>query len=118
MKEVVQRTKHETLDFQDDRASYRDLLSSLVNQTSSLVKGEIALAKAELRDKLRTYLSAASVTGLGIVFGLISVMSLAAAAIVALAPKVGSALACVLVGGVFGVVAVLLATYGLKQLER
>jgi hypothetical protein len=43
----------------EPRESLGDLLGDLMTQSTELVKGEVALAKAELRDKARLYSSAA-----------------------------------------------------------
>jgi uncharacterized membrane protein YqjE len=106
------------METQDNRSSYRDLLSILLTQVSNLVRGEIALAKAELRDKARASVSATVIVVVGITLGVFSAMSLIAAVIVALSPKIGPALACVLMGGILGAVALFLVTIGVREFGK
>ena len=54
-------------------------------------EGEVALAKAELRDKARLYSSAALIIAMGGAFGLLAAMALLAAGVIALATYTGLA---------------------------
>jgi len=101
----------------DQSRSFAELLSSLLTQTSDLVKNEIALAGVQLRQMLRTYKSAATYIVIAGALGLLAGMSLVAAAIIALAPQTGAAMASLIVGLVLAAVALFLAMRGFRRIE-
>ena len=75
----------------EPRESLGDLLGDLMTQSTELMKGEVALAKAELRENARLYGSAALIIAVGVAFGLLAAMALLAAGIIALATYTGLA---------------------------
>ena len=101
----------------DQSKSFAELLSSLLTHTSDLVRTEIALVGVELRQLLRSYRSAASFIVIAGALGLLAMMSLVAAAIIALAPQTGAALASLMVGLVLAAVALFLAVRGFRRFE-
>ncbi|HEX5080673.1 MAG TPA: phage holin family protein, partial [Blastocatellia bacterium] len=95
-----------------------DLLGDLMTQSTELVKGEVALAKAELRDKARLYSSAALIIAAGVAFGLLAAMSLFAAGIIALATYTGPATSALIFGAALGALATLFFKRGLLNFKR
>jgi uncharacterized membrane protein YqjE len=81
------------------------LFSQLATQSSELVRDEFALAKHEVRDKLKSLGVAAVICGLAALIGQAALIALAAAAALALAPVVGTWQAVLIVGGILLVVA-------------
>ena len=98
--------------------SFVELLGSLFRQLADLVRDEIALAKAEVHDRVRVYRVAASITAAGLLLGLLASMALVAAVIIALAPSVGWALSSLIVGGVLGIVSMIVILWGMRQFGR
>jgi uncharacterized membrane protein YqjE len=101
----------------EPRESLGDLLGDLMTQSTELVKGEVALAKAELRDKARLYGSAALIIAMGGAFGLLAAMALLAAAIIALAVYTGLATSALIFGAALGAPATLLIKRGLRNFK-
>jgi len=102
----------------EPRESLGDLLGDLMTQSTELVKGEVALAKAELRDKARLYSSAALIIAMGVAFGLLAAMALLAAGIIALATYTGLAPSALIFGAALGAPATLLFKRGLRNFKR
>lgn len=102
----------------ESRESLGDLLGDLMTQSAELVKGEVALAKAELRDKARLYSSTALIIAVGVAFGLLAAMALLAAGIIALASYTGLATAALIFGVALGAPATLLFKRGLRNFKR
>jgi uncharacterized membrane protein YqjE len=102
----------------EPRESLGDLLGDLMTQSTELVKGEVALAKAELRDKARLYSSAALIIAVGVAFGLLAAMALLAAGIIALATYTGLAPSALIFGAALGAPAALLFKRGLRNFKR
>jgi uncharacterized membrane protein YqjE len=100
------------------RESLGDLLGDLMTQSTELVKGEVALAKAELRDKARLYSSAALIIAVGGAFGLLAAMALLTAGIIALATYTGLATSALIFGAALGASATLLFKRGLRNFKR
>src|SRR5436190_1878966 len=69
----------------EERESLGGLLGDLASQSASLVRDEVALARQEIREKLKTVQAAMMVIAIGGVLALASVLTLCAAAILALA---------------------------------
>jgi putative superfamily III holin-X len=102
----------------ESRESLGDLLGDLMTQSTELVKGEVALAKAELRDNARLYSSAALIIVVGGAFGLLAAMALLAAGIIALATYTGLATSALIFGAALGASATLLFKRGLRNFKR
>lgn len=102
----------------ESRESLGDLLGELMTQSSDLVKGEVALAKAELGDKARLYSSAALIVAVGAAFGLLAAMALLAAGMIALSAYTGLVASGLIFGAALAALAALLLMQGLHNFKR
>jgi hypothetical protein len=106
------------MSFEADPRPTGTLLSDAVNQLTRLVRGEVALAKAEVAQNVR---SAALGIGLlvgAVVLALVALNVLAAALVAALAETgLGAGWSALIVGAVILIVAAILAMRGLNALK-
>lgn len=100
----------------DDR-SLGDLTKQLSRDVSSLVRSEVALAKAEVSEKASTLGKGTGMVGAAALFVLITVSCIVAAAVAALALVVATWLAALIVAAVALVVAAILAKIGTSALK-
>ena len=101
-----------------ERASVGELLSTLSQQTSSLVKQEIELAKSELSTKAKHAGTGAGLFAGAAFLGFFAFAALVTTAILGLANAVAPWLAALIVGVLLLLLAGLLALAGKKALER
>jgi uncharacterized membrane protein YqjE len=97
--------------------SMGELVKQLADQTSSLVRQEMELAKAELREKGKLAGMGAGAFGGAGLLGLFALGTLTAAAILGLATAVDGWLAALIVTAVYGAVAGVLALVGRTKVE-
>lgn len=102
----------------ESRESLGDLLGDLMTQSSDLVKGEVALAKAEFVERARLYSSAALIIAVGVAFGLLAAMALLAAGIIALSNYTGLVTSGLIFGAALAASAALLMNRGLRNFKR
>jgi uncharacterized membrane protein YqjE len=102
---------------QDDRSA-SELLRDLSQQTGDLVRHEMELAKAELREKGKAAGMGAGMFGGAGVVALYGVGALTACAILALAIVVDAWLAALIVGAGYLAIAGILALTGKKKVEE
>lgn len=100
------------------RESLGDLLGELMTQSNDLVKGEVALVNAELREQPHLYSSAALITAVGVACGLMAAMALLAAGIIAPSTYTGLVTSGLIFGATLGVSAAFLITHGLRHFKR
>lgn len=100
-----------------DENSIADLLRQLVEDGNHLVRTEIRLAKAEVRDTISAAAKAGAGIGLGAVLLLGAVFTLLGAAVAFLTPVVGAGWAAVIVGAGALVVGGGLIAAGINQLK-
>ena len=100
----------------DDR-SLGDLTKQLSRDVSSLVRSEVALARAEVSERAGTLGKGVGLVGAAALFGLIAVSCIVAAAVAALALVVATWLAALIVAAVALVVAAILAKIGRSALK-
>lgn len=93
------------------------LFSELTQETVSLFRKEIALARSELTDKARQAGRGAAEIGIGAILLLVGVGALAAAAILGLALVVQPWLAALIVAGVLALVGGILVASGLSNVR-
>jgi hypothetical protein len=98
--------------------SVGELVKQLADQTSTLVRQEMELAKAELRQKGKLAGMGAGAFGGAGLLGLFALGALTAAAILGLATAVDGWLAALIVAAVYGAVAGALALVGRTKVQE
>jgi uncharacterized membrane protein YqjE len=94
-----------------------DLVKQLAGQTSTLVRQEIDLAKAEMSQKANTAGKGAGLLGGAAVIGLLAAGSLTACLILALSEVIPDWLAALIVAVVMGAIAAVLAIQGRNRIR-
>jgi uncharacterized membrane protein YqjE len=100
-----------------DRAT-TDLLKDLSEQTTTLIRKEIELAKVELSEKGKKAATGAGMFGGAGLFGVYAFGALTACLILALATLVPAWPAALIVAVVYGAIAAVLALRGKKQVKQ
>ncbi|MGO9890410.1 MAG: phage holin family protein [Solirubrobacteraceae bacterium] len=98
--------------------SIAELLKQLSDQTTTLARQEVDLAKAELAAKGKQAGLGAGMFGGATIFGLYALGSLTACVILALATAMSAWLAALIVAAVYGVIAGGLAIAGKSKVEK
>src|SRR5262245_34027821 len=98
--------------------SFGSLIGFVADQSAHLVRDEVALARSELREILKTVQAAASVVVLGAFVALIAAMTLCAAVIIALAELVGPWQSALIVGLILGMAAGVIILSGFRRFKR
>jgi hypothetical protein len=98
--------------------SVTELVKQLADQTSTLVRQEMELAKAELRQKGKLAGIGAGAFGGAGLLGLFALGALTAAAILGLATAIDGWLAALVVAAVYGAVAGVLALVGRNKVQE
>jgi len=101
-----------------EEQSLPELMKTLAQQTSTLVKQELDLAKAELRQKGKKAGIGVGMFGAAGVVGLLALGALTACFILALAEVMHAALAALLVAVVYGAIAGVLALTGKERVQE
>jgi hypothetical protein len=110
-------TEQQTTRHRDDRST-AELLRQLSQQTGDLVRHEMELAKAELREKAKAAGLGAGIFGGAGLLALYAVGALAACAILVLATLLDAWLAALIVGAGYAALAGVLALIGRKKVEQ
>jgi uncharacterized membrane protein YqjE len=110
-------TTHHHTDRHTERRSVGELLGDLSQQTVGLVRGEIALAKAEIRQNINKMMNGAVSIAIGLVLALAALIILLEALVYGLATFMPGWLAAVIVGGVIGLIGLAMAMSGRKRLD-
>jgi Flp pilus assembly protein TadB len=95
-----------------------ELVQRASQQLTELVRGELALAQAEMKQKGKRYGKGGGLVGGAGVVGFLMLQALVATAIAALAVVVPVWAAALIVAAVLGVVAAVLALRGKKQVDK
>ena len=103
---------------QRDERSLGDLFSELAAETGSLVREEVALAKAELTEKAADVGKNVGYLAVGGAIGYAALLAILAAAILALSALMPAWAAALIVAGVVGMVAFVLISSALTELRR
>jgi F0F1-type ATP synthase assembly protein I len=98
--------------------SWGELIGELASQSAGLVRDEVALARREIEQKLKTIQSAAAVVAIGAVIALIAALSVCAAVIIALAEFVGPWQSALIVGLILGMAAGVAILIGVSRFKR
>jgi uncharacterized membrane protein YqjE len=100
------------------RESWGELFGELAGQLAGLARDEVALARRELEQKLKTVQSAAAVVAIGAIIALIATLSVCAAVIIALAEYVGPWQSALIVGLILGIAAGATILFGVSRFKR
>ena len=100
------------------RESWGELFGELAGQLVGLARDEVALARRELEQKLKTVQSAAAVVAIGAITALIATLSVCAAVIIALAGYVGPWQSALIVGLILGIAAGATILFGVSRFKR
>jgi uncharacterized membrane protein YqjE len=100
------------------RESWGELIGELAGQLVGLARDEVALARNELEQKLKTVQSAAAVVAIGAIAALIAALSICAAVIIALAEYVGPWQSALIVGLILGMAAGATILIGVSRFKR
>ena len=98
--------------------SWGELIGELAGQLVGLARDEVALARRELEQKLKTVQSAAAVVAIGAIIALIATLSVCAAVIIALAEYVGPWQSALIVGLILGIAAGATILIGVSRFKR
>ncbi len=98
--------------------SISDVLQDIVGNIQDIVRSEVRLAKSELRDEFVKVKAAAPLLVAGAVGGLLAAFFLAWAAFAALSLVLPMWAAALIVSGVLGLVGGLMASAGVKALQK
>lgn len=101
-----------------ERESLAELFSELGNKSSALIRDEIELAKQELSEKIASFRSGAILLIIAAGIGALAVLTLTAAAVVALTPYVGLLYSTLIIGGVFLVIGAIVASVGMGRVKK
>jgi uncharacterized membrane protein YqjE len=97
--------------------TFGELFKQLSEQTSTLVRQEVELARTELKEKGRNAGAGAGLMGAGGLLGLGAFGALTAMFIVVLANWVDTWLACLIVTAVYGIAAAILLMAGKRRVQ-
>ncbi len=100
------------------RESLGELLSDLASQSSSLIRDEVALARQELREKVKAVESAIIIIACGAVAAFVAVLALCATVILALSEYLEPWQAALLTGIVLAIAAVIILAVGISHLRH
>ncbi len=121
-KDYVQQERRQQVNWwpqnSQERESLGELLGDLATQSASLVRDEVALARQEVREKVKVVQSAAIVVAIGAVFALVSILTLCAAVILVLAQYIKPWQSALIVGAVFAVAAAITIGAGIGRFNR
>jgi uncharacterized membrane protein YqjE len=111
-------TTREPYPIEQPEKTLGDLVSDLTTEFSALVEDHVDLAKAEIRQDIRDASKAGGMFGGAGVSALLALLLLSMAAAWGLAEVIEPGWAFLVVGGLWAVVAAVLALSGRKQVER
>jgi len=114
MQARLQANRTETM----PRESFGELLGQLANHSAALVREEMALAKQELRESVRSLGRGVATLAIGAIIGLIALGTLAASAVVGLAHFMDAGYAALIVGAALALIAGIFASIGVNRVKR
>jgi hypothetical protein len=101
-----------------ERESLGELFGELANKSSILLRDEIELAKQEMGEKFISLKVGAAFMIAGAWIASLAGMTLVAAAVIGLAPRVGLANSALIVGGALLLVAAVVTLLGMSRLKK
>lgn len=112
------QTERDRLQRISERESIGDILKELAYQSAALVRDEVALAKQELSEKLKSLQSATLVIIFGALFGFLALSAACAAAIIGLAEYIAPWQSALVVAAVLGITALIMVFTGIRMLNK
>jgi len=100
----------------EDERPLGELVTDLTRSLQTLIRKELELAKVEMKEQTSRATKAGGMLGAGAVGGFVALLLLAFAAAWGLAEVMAAGFAFLIVGVVFGLVALILVTAGKKRL--
>ena len=100
------------------RESFGELLGQLANNSAALVRDEIELARQEMSEKVTVLRSGIVIAAVGLVLGLLALLTLTAAAVIGLANYVGAGKSALIIGGALAILGGAIAFAGFGQIKR
>jgi hypothetical protein len=101
-----------------ERESFGDLLGQLANNSAGLVRDEIQLAKREMSEKVSALRSGIALAAMGLVVGLIALLTLTAAAVIGLGKYVGVGYSALIIGGALTFIGAATAFTGIGRIKQ
>jgi len=101
-----------------ERKSFGELLRQLSSDSIALLRGEMDLAKQEMREKVMTLLSGLVALAVGALIAQVAVILLCAAAVIKLAEFTGFGISALFIGAGLSLVAVIVSLAGLRQIRK
>jgi hypothetical protein len=95
-----------------------ELLGELAQSSAALIRDELTLAKQEVREKVSAFRVGLVVVAIGAVIGLVALITLCAAVVMALAAYVGTWQAALIIGVILALTAGVTASVGLRRLKQ
>ena len=100
------------------RESFGELLGQLASNSAGLVRDEIQLARQEMKEKVTTLRAGIAIAAVGLVIGLIALLTLTAAAVIGLGTRVGAGYSALIIGGFLAIVGCTTAFAGINRIKR
>jgi putative superfamily III holin-X len=100
------------------RESFGQLLTQLATHSAALVRDEMALAKQEMRESLRSLRTGIATLAIGALIGWIALLTLAAAAVIGLANFMHPGYAALIVGVGLAIVGGTIVLVGINRLKQ
>lgn len=100
------------------RESFGQLLTQLATHSSALIRDEMALAKQEMRESLRSLRLGVATLAMGALIGWIALVTLAAAAVIGLATFMHPGYAALIVGSGLAIIGGSISLIGINRLKR
>lgn len=100
------------------RPSFGDLFRQLAENASELIRHELALAKTEMLEKLKTYRAATIALGIGVLLGILGLFMLCAAALIGLAAHLGYGMAAFSLGVVLTLIGTIVAVSAVQKFKH
>ena len=101
-----------------EHKSFWKLLCQLSTDSVALLRDEMALAKQEMREKVKTLLSGLMALAIGAMIGQIALILLSAAAVIKLSEFIGYWKSALIIGVGLGLLAVIVTMSALRQIRQ
>jgi uncharacterized membrane protein YqjE len=105
-------------EFKQEQESFGGLLSRLASASAGLFRDEVDLAKQEMREKVRSLKTGVIAIAIAVLLGMIALLTLDAALVVAMGRVIGFGVSALVVGSVVVIAAGILAGFGITRIKR